>query len=183
MRRIETAIPGLWLIEPTVFEDSRGFFFESYHQEKFARLGINTTFVQDNHARSSRGTLRGLHYQIKRPQAKLCRVISGEVLDVAVDIRRGSPYFGRHVGVKLSSVNRLQIYIPEGFAHGYLVLSETAEFVYKCSDFYFEEHDRGIAWNDPQLRIDWGIDTPTLSAKDTHNPPLADVDVINLPEY
>jgi dTDP-4-dehydrorhamnose 3,5-epimerase len=183
MKRIETSIPGLWLIEPTVFEDARGFFFESYHQEKLARLGIHTTFVQDNHARSVRDTLRGLHYQINRPQAKLCRVISGEVLDVAVDIRRNSPHFGKHVGVRLSAENRLQMYVPEGFAHGYLVLSESAEFVYKCSDFYFAEHDRGLLWNDAQLGIDWGIANPILSQKDLRNPRLADIPVTDLPQY
>jgi dTDP-4-dehydrorhamnose 3,5-epimerase len=183
MRLIETAIPGLRLIEPDVHEDARGFFFESYHKDRFARLGIHESFVQDNHARSIRNTLRGLHYQIKRPQAKLCRVIEGEVLDVAVDIRRGSPHFGRQVSVRLSAANRLQIFIPEGFAHGYLVISETAEFVYKCSDFYYAEHDRGVAWNDPYIGIEWGIEHPILSPKDCRNPRLADIPAIDLPEY
>jgi dTDP-4-dehydrorhamnose 3,5-epimerase len=183
MKRIETSIPGVLLIETPVHEDERGLFFESYHQEKFARLGIDTIFVQDNQARSVRNTLRGLHYQIERPQAKLCRVIYGEVLDVAVDIRRNSPYFGQHVSARLSAENRLQMYIPEGFAHGYLVLSEAAEFLYKCSDFYYLEHNRGMAWDDPQAEIDWGIDNPILSPKDTRNPRLADIPPFDLPEY
>ena len=165
MRRIETSLPGVWLIEPEVFEDQRGFFFESYNEDKFIKLGIRDRFVQDNHARSVKDTLRGLHYQLKRPQAKLCRVIQGEVLDVVVDIRRGSPHFGKWAGERLSAQNRRQMYVPAGFAHGYLVLSETAEFLYKCSDFYHPEYEHGLAWNDADIEIAWGIEAPILSAQ------------------
>jgi dTDP-4-dehydrorhamnose 3,5-epimerase len=177
------AIPDVLLLEPTVFRDERGFFLESYHRLKLSELGIRDQFVQDNHAMSGRGILRGLHYQIKRQQAKLCRVIRGQVLDVAVDIRRGSPYFGKAVSAILSADNMQQIYIPAGFAHGYLVLSEAAEFLYKCSDFYSPEFDRGILWNDPALGIDWGIENPQLSAKDRNHLPLAQVAAEDLPEY
>ena len=166
MKRIETSLPGVLIIEPTVFADERGFFFESYHQAKFAEMGILDRFVQDNHSKSSRGTLRGLHYQLKHPQAKLCRVVRGEALDVAVDIRRGSPNFGKHEAILLSAENMRQIYIPAGFAHGFLVLSDTAEFLYKCSDFYYPDDDRGVAWDDPEIGIDWGIKEPLVSEKD-----------------
>lgn len=183
MKKIETAIAGLIILEPTVFQDERGFFFESYHQAKFSQLGISDDFVQDNHAKSVKGTLRGLHYQSKRPQAKLCRVVTGEVLDVAVDIRRGSPWFGTFVSTILSAENRRQIYIPEGFAHGYLVLSETAEFLYKCSNFYDAESERGVLWNDPEIGIEWNVETPRLSAKDEKHLPLSKIDVNDLPVY
>ncbi|HEY9233347.1 MAG TPA: dTDP-4-dehydrorhamnose 3,5-epimerase, partial [Blastocatellia bacterium] len=135
MKRIDTALPGVCLIEPEVWLDARGFFFESYQEMRFAELGIRDRFVQDNHARSVQGTLRGLHYQISRPQAKLCRVVQGAVLDVVVDVRCGSPTFGRHIAEVLSAENLRMVYVPPGFAHGYAVLSETAEFLYKCSDF------------------------------------------------
>lgn len=183
MKRIRTAIPGVYLLEPEVFSDERGFFFESYHQQKFHEIGIASNFVQDNHSRSVKGTLRGLHYQINHPQEKLCRVIYGKVLDVAVDIRRGSPYFGKHVSAIISAENKLQIYIPKGFAHSYLVLSETAEFLYKCSDFYHPEDCRGIAWNDPELGIPWNIKKPLLSAKDIGYPRLSQVAPNDLPLY
>ena len=183
MKRIDTSILGVFLIEPSVFEDQRGFFFESYHQRKFAELGIEDHFVQDNHARSVKNTLRGLHYQIKNPQSKLCRVILGEVLDVVVDIRVGSPTFGRWESALLSAQNRRQIYVPPGFAHGYVVLSETAEFLYKCGDFYRPEYERGVLWNDPELAIKWGIETPILSDKDRRNPTLTAVSREELPEY
>jgi dTDP-4-dehydrorhamnose 3,5-epimerase len=183
MKRIETSLPGVCVIEPVVFGDARGFFFESYHERKFAELGINERFVQDNHSRSVRGVLRGLHYQIERPQAKLCRVIEGEVLDVIVDIRRGSPYFGKHERVVLSAENKRQIYVPAGFAHGYLVLSETAEFLYKCSDFYHPQYERGIIWNDRQINIQWGIEAPILSAKDAENLPLESIPASDLPAF
>ena len=137
--------------------------------------------MQDNHARSVKGALRGLHYQIERPQAKLCRVIRGEVLDVVVDLRRHSPTYGDHVSVILSAENMVQIYIPGGFAHGYLVLSETAEFVYKCNDFYYPQYERGVLWNDPELGIKWGIETPLLSAKDSVNLPLSKIAPEDLP--
>jgi dTDP-4-dehydrorhamnose 3,5-epimerase len=171
------------LIEPDVHADARGFFFESYHQEKFAALGIRDRFVQDNHSRSVRNTLRGLHYQLHRPQAKLCRVAQGEVLDVAVDIRRGSPTFGKSIAAKLSAENRRQIYVPPDFAHGFVVLSETAEFLYKCSDFYDPADERGILWNDPELNIEWGIREPILSAKDQQYPRLGEVRPEALPLY
>ena len=173
MKRIETSLPGVWLIEPAVHEDARGFFFESYHELKFAEIGIKDRFVQDNHALSVKNTLRGLHYQIKHPQAKLCRVVQGEVLDVVVDVRHDSPHFGKWEKAVLSAANRRQMYIPPGFAHGYVVLSETAEFLYKCGDFYHSEHERGLLWNDPALGIDWGVEAPILSAKDQRNPRLA----------
>lgn len=182
MKRIETALPGVCLIEPSVFEDDRGFFFESYHEIKFAEIGIKDRFVQDNHSKSKKGTLRGLHYQITHPQAKLCRVIKGEVLDVVVDMRPGSPQFARWERAILSDTNRRMIYVPAGFAHGYLVLSETAEFLYKCSDFYRPEYERGLAWNDPQVAINWEIDTPILSDKDSRNPRLSDIDRTDLPK-
>lgn len=183
MRRIETALPEVFLIEPDVHSDSRGFFLESYHQQKFAELGIQDRFVQDNHSRSVRGTLRGLHYQLRYAQAKLCRVIHGAVLDVAVDIRRGSPTFAKWVAATLSAENKRQIYVPTGFAHGFVVLSETAEFLYKCSDIYHPEDEHGILWNDPELGIDWQISNPTLSGKDRRNLPLAQISEDCLPLF
>lgn len=183
MKRIDTSIPGVFLIEPDVFEDHRGFFLETYHEKKFADVGIRDRFVQDNHARSSKNTLRGLHYQIGHPQAKLCRVVQGEVLDVVVDIRRGSPHFGKWTSGILSAENRHQIYVPRGFAHGYLVLSETADFLYKCSDFYNPECERGLAWNDSDVAIEWGVREPTLSDKDNRNPRLRDIAPGELPGY
>lgn len=183
MKRIDTSLPGVCMVEPLVFEDQRGFFFESYNELKFAEIGIRDRFVQDNHARSVRHTLRGLHYQVKHPQAKLCRVIQGEVLDVVVDIRRGSPHFGKWASGVLSAENRRQMYVPAGFAHGYLVLSETAEFLYKCSDFYRPEYDRGVAWNDPVIGITWGSSDPILSPKDATSPKLSSILLADLPEY
>ncbi len=183
MKRTETSLPGVCLIEPSVFEDDRGFFFESYHETKFAELGIRDRFVQDNHARSVRHTLRGLHYQVRHPQAKLCRVILGEVLDVVVDVRHGSPHFGKWESGILSAQNKLEMYVPAGFAHGYLVLSETAEFLYKCSDFYHPEYERGVLWNDPEIGITWGVQGPILSDKDRRNPPLSGISLKELPEY
>src|SRR5262249_32211616 len=156
---------------------------ESYHELKFAELGITDRFIQDNQALSVKHTLRGLHYQIDHPQAKLCRVLHGEVLDVAVDLRRGSPSFGKWGSAILSAANKRQMYVPKGFAHGYLVLSETAEFLYKCSDFYYPEHERGVMWNDLEIGIDWGIDRPILSDKDLHNPGLSGIPDKDLPEY
>jgi|SRR5215510_6256954 len=182
MKRIETRLPEVCLIEPSVFEDERGFFFESYHEIKFAEIGIKDRFVQDNHAKSIKGTLRGLHYQIQHPQAKLCRVIKGEVLDVVVDIRPESPHFAKWESAILSEENRRMIYVPPGFAHGYLVLSQTAEFLYKCSDFYRPEYERGLAWNDPFIGIKWKIGTPILSDKDRRNPFLSDIAPADLPK-
>jgi dTDP-4-dehydrorhamnose 3,5-epimerase len=184
MRRIDTPLPGVCMIEPQVFADERGFFYESYHLAKFAELGIATQFVQDNHSRSVRGTLRGLHYQLRRPQAKLCRVVLGEVLDVAVDIRRGSPHFGRWTSVRLSAENRCQVFVPAGFAHGFSVLSESAELIYKCDDHYCPDDDRGIAWNDPDLAIDWCLtEPPTLSERDRLRPMLRDLREADLPIF
>ncbi|HJQ67361.1 MAG TPA: dTDP-4-dehydrorhamnose 3,5-epimerase [Blastocatellia bacterium] len=183
MKRIETSIPGLCLIEPVVHEDERGFFFESYNEQKFAEIGITTRFVQDNHSRSVKNTLRGMHYQLAHPQTKLCRVVQGTVLDAVVDIRHGSPYFGSHVATVLSAENRRQMYIPAGFAHGYVVLSETAEFLYKCSDFYRPGDDRGIAWDDPELGIAWNVSAPILSPKDRLHPFLSKVAPAELPVY
>lgn len=171
------------MLEPRVFSDARGFFAETYNARQFHELGITSEFVQDNHSRSARGTLRGLHYQLRHPQAKLCRVVVGEVLDVAVDIRHGSPTFGQSFSVVLSAENKRQIYIPRGFAHGFVVLSDTAEFLYKCDDFYNGGDDRGIYWNDPALGIDWAVTEPLLSDKDQKNPLLADVLPENLPAY
>ena len=183
MRRIETSIPGVCLIEPSVFEDERGFFYESYQEKTFADLGITDRFVQDNHARSVKHTLRGLHYQIRHPQAKLCRVVQGEVLDVVVDVRRGSPTFGRWESGVLSAMNRRQMYVPPGFAHGYLVLSDSADFLYKCNDFYQPEYERGVRWDDPEIGIKWGVETPLLSDKDRRNPPLSRITLNELPHY
>ncbi len=183
MERIATKIPEVILVKPTVREDGRGFFFESYHQKKFADLGIKEVFVQDNHSKSRRGTLRGLHYQLKHAQAKLCRVVEGEVLDVAVDIRVGSPTFGQWVSARLSAENKLQIFIPRGFAHGFVTLSDSAEFLYKCTDFYYPEDEHGIVWSDPQLAIDWNISNPLLSDKDQKFPTLAKAPREQLPRY
>ena len=183
MRRIETALPGVWVIEPVVWRDERGFFFESYQELKFAELGIRDRFVQDNHARSVKDTLRGLHYQILRPQAKLCRVVQGAVLDVVVDVRRGSPTFGRHIAEELSAENQRMVYVPPGFAHGYAVLTETAEFLYKCSDYYFPQHERGVLWSDPGLAINWRVSDPILSARDREHPRLGEIPASELPLY
>jgi dTDP-4-dehydrorhamnose 3,5-epimerase len=183
MRRIETSLPGVLLIEPDMFSDERGFFYESYHKARFAEIGINTEFVQDNHSKSAKGTLRGLHYQLNHPQAKLCRVVQGEVLDAVVDIRSGSPTFGKAISTVLSDDNKMMIYIPAGFAHGFLVLSDTAEFLYKCDNFYYQADERGVAWNDPDLEIPWGIDKPIISSKDALHPPLSAVPPQWLPRY
>ncbi|MDE2585354.1 MAG: dTDP-4-dehydrorhamnose 3,5-epimerase [Betaproteobacteria bacterium] len=163
-----TAIPDVLVFEPKVFGDDRGFFFESFNRRRFTELtGIDTDFVQDNHSRSARNVLRGLHYQILQPQGKLVRVTMGEVFDVAVDIRRNSPTFGHWVGERLSAENKRQLWIPPGFAHGFVVLSETAEFLYKTTDYWAPEHERCVAWNDPDLAIAWPLaGPPSLSAKD-----------------
>ena len=170
MQRIDTLLPDVCLLEPKIFRDNRGYFFESYQRDKFIQLGIKEEFVQDNRSYSTKGVLRGLHYQIQHPQAKLCTVLSGEVFDVVVDIRRNSPYFGKWIGVNLSAANKRYIYIPAGCAHGFLVLSESAEFSYKCSDFYYPGDEGGILWNDPDLAIDWPIAAPILSTKDLNSP-------------
>jgi dTDP-4-dehydrorhamnose 3,5-epimerase len=171
-----TSLPGVIAIEPRVFGDHRGFLMEVYHKQRFVEAGITDEFVQDNHSGSCQGTLRGLHYQIEHPQGKLVRVIRGEIWDVAVDLRRDSPHFGRWVGVALSEENRRQVFIPPGFAHGFCVLSQTAEVVYKCTDLYYPEHERTLLWNDPQLGIDWPLRDPILSDKDQRGKPLAQAD-------
>jgi dTDP-4-dehydrorhamnose 3,5-epimerase len=173
-----TALPDVLMIEPRVFGDERGFFFESWNQRAFAAAGLNATFVQDNHSRSVRNVLRGLHYQIEHAQGKLVRVCAGEVLDVAVDIRRSSPTFGQSVSVVLSAQNRQMLWIPPGFAHGFLVLSDAAEFLYKTTDYWYAEHERTLLWNDPALKIDWQLEgAPLLAAKDAAGRPLALADV------
>lgn len=168
MKAIQTAIPDLLIIEPKVFGDDRGFFFESFNRRKFAELiGRDVDFVQDNHSRSVKNVLRGLHYQVQHAQGKLVRVVQGAVFDVAVDIRKGSPTFGQHVAEELSAENKRMLWIPEGFAHGFFVLSDTAEFLYKTTDYWHPEHERSLCWNDPTLAINWPLQTaPTLSAKD-----------------
>jgi dTDP-4-dehydrorhamnose 3,5-epimerase len=180
---IQTPLPGVVLIKPKVFEDPRGFFMETYREDMLACAGINVRFVQDNHSRSTRGVLRGLHYQLLHPQAKLCRVASGEVFDVAVDIRRGSPTFGQWYGAALSAENKLGLYIPCGFAHGFVVRSETADFLYKCGTYYDASDDRGILWNDPDIGIPWDTPEPILSAKDQGYLRLADTPREFLPRY
>lgn len=168
MQAISTELPGVIILEPKVFGDQRGFFFESFNARNFAEAtGLQRKFVQDNHSRSQRGVLRGLHYQVQQAQGKLVRVTTGAVYDVAVDLRRSSPTFGRWVGVQLSAENNRQLWVPEGFAHGFVVLSEFAEFLYKTTDYYAPEHERCIRWDDPTLGIDWPLDgAPQLSAKD-----------------
>ena len=174
----KTEIPDLLIIEPKVFGDDRGFFYESFNERRFAELtGVNPRFVQDNHSRSSRNVLRGLHYQIRQPQGKLVRVTAGEVFDVAVDMRRSSPTFGRWVGVTLSAENKRQFWIPEGFAHGFIVTSESAEFLYKTTDYWAQEHERSVRWDDPAIGIQWPLEgTPQLSAKDQAGVLLADAE-------
>jgi len=176
-----TEHPDVLLIEPDVFGDARGFFMETFHVEKFAQAGLPTAFLQDNHSHSIRGVLRGLHYQLQHPQGKLVWVVSGEVLDVAVDIRKGSPRFGQWVSVLLSAENRQQIYVPPGFAHGYCTLSEEADFLYKCTDVYTPADEYGIAWDDPALAIEWPPVEYLLSDKDLKNPLLSETD--RLPLY
>ncbi|HGM5582803.1 TPA: dTDP-4-dehydrorhamnose 3,5-epimerase [Pseudomonas putida] len=179
MNVINTAIPEVLIIEPKVFGDSRGFFLESFNARTFAeRTGVNVEFVQDNHSRSQQGVLRGLHYQLQNPQGKLVRVTQGEVLDVAVDIRRGSPTFGRWVSARLSAENHHQMWVPAGFAHGFVVLSESADFLYKTTDYYNPAAERCIRWDDPQLDIDWQLTSPPLlSAKDQAGVPLQDAEL------
>ena len=174
-----TAIPDVLIIEPAVFGDERGFFYESYNQRRFTELtGIRRTFVQDNHAKSSKGVLRGMHYQIQQTQGKLVRCTAGTVFDVSVDLRKSSPSFGQWVGVELSAANKRHVWIPEGFAHGYLVTSDSAEFLYKTTDYWVPEHERCILWNDPQIGIDWPLDSePLLSGKDKLGTPLANAEL------
>ena len=179
MQAINTELPGVIILEPRVFGDQRGFFFESFNARDFAdATGLQREFVQDNHSRSAKGVLRGLHYQVQQAQGKLVRVTAGEVYDVAVDLRRSSPNFGRWVGVHLSAKNNRQLWVPEGFAHGFVVLSEFAEFLYKTTNYYAPEHERCIRWDDPTLAIDWPLDSaPQLSAKDQAGVSFVDAQV------
>lgn len=183
MKITETSLSGCLLIEPQVFGDSRGFFYESYNEAKYREAGIDRRFVQSNVSRSARGVLRGLHYQSPHPQGKLVSVLEGEVYDVAVDIRRGSPTFGKWAGVMLTAENHRHFWIPEGFAHGFCVVSEHATFSYQCTDLYDAKADGGVRWDDPAIGIDWPISEPLLSDKDTKAPLLADVPEDRLPEY
>lgn len=175
MNIITTSIEGVLIIEPAVFKDSRGFFMETYQRERYTKHGINQTFVQDNLSFSVQGTLRGLHYQVKHPQAKLVQVLTGEIFDVAVDIRSGSSTFGKWTGAYLSDQNKRQLFIPEGFAHGFCVISKIAHFLYKCSDFYAPEDECGIHWADSDISIDWPEKNPIISDKDKHNLKLCDL--------
>lgn len=185
MRRSDAPLPGVVLLQPEVYGDERGFFFESYNARTLARLGVDVNFVQDNHSRSLRGVLRGLHYQLRRPQVKLIRVTHGAVWDVAVDLRRGSPTFGHWWGVELSAANYLQVLIPGGFGHGFCVLSEAAEVQYKCSDYYDPADERGVRWDDPRLAIAWPIGgtAPLVSARDAALPSLDTMDAADLPDF
>ena len=178
MRAIETRLPGVLLLEPQVFGDARGFFLESWNRQTFAGLGLDLDFVQDNHSRSAKGVLRGLHYQLNDPQGKLVRVVNGAVFDVAVDVRKSSPHFGQWVGYELSADNHRMLWIPPGFAHGFLVLSDTADFLYKTTAYYAPQWDRGIRWDDPQIGVQWPLEgAPALSAKDQIQPLLKDAEV------
>lgn len=181
MNIAHTRVPGVLIVEPKIFGDQRGFFCETYQDQRYASRGIGTRFVQDNISRSSGGVLRGLHFQNPKSQGKLVSVLRGRVLDVAVDIRVGSPTFGQHAAVELNDENRLQVWVPRGFAHGFVVLSDVADVFYKCDEYYSPSDEYSVRWNDPALRIDWGIDTPTLSARDAKAPALAELH--NLPAY
>jgi dTDP-4-dehydrorhamnose 3,5-epimerase len=183
LQRQETSLPGVFELRPKILRDARGFFLETYHREKLAEFGITHNFVQDNQSCSAKGVLRGLHYQLRRPQAKLCRVAAGEALDVAVDIRYGSPYFSKSTIVLLSAKEQNQIYIPGGFAHGFLALTDGVQFLYKCSDFFEAADEHGILWNDPGLNIPWDIAYPIVSERDTRLPRLRDVPLELLPHY
>jgi dTDP-4-dehydrorhamnose 3,5-epimerase len=178
-----TNIPDVRIIEPRVFKDDRGYFFETFHAERFGEQSLPHEFVQDNVSFSARNVIRGLHYQLGQPQGKLVMALSGEIFDVAVDIRRDSPTFGRWAGIILSAENARQLYIPEGFAHGFCVLSETARVYYKCTDLYAPKEERGIVWNDPSLQIAWPVASPILSDKDRAYPYLAEVEETDLPSY
>ncbi len=176
MQIVETDIPEVLIVEPTVFGDQRGFFMESFNRQAFEEVGLPTEFVQDNHSRSAQGVLRGMHYQMQQTQGKLVRVTAGAVFDVAVDMRRESEYFGRWVGVELSAENKKQLWVPPGFAHGFYTLSQSADFQYKCTDYYAPQHERCLLWNDAEVGIEWPIasgDEPTLAAKDAAGLPLA----------
>lgn len=179
----KTSLTGVLVIVPRVFRDQRGFFLETYHKEKYRLAGIDRSFVQDNHSCSRKGILRGLHYQLNHPQAKLITVSRGEIYDVAVDIRRGSPSFGKWIGVYLSEQNNRQLFIPEGFAHGFVVLSDPADVTYKCTDLYDPEDEQGVIWSDPQIGIEWPMVDPVLSDKDKQFSRLSDIPERLLPVY
>ena len=181
MNAVRLTIPDVVLLEPKVFGDERGFFYESFNQAKFEEaIGRPVSFVQDNHSRSAHGVLRGLHYQIQQPQGKLVRVVQGEVFDVAVDLRRSSPTFGKWVGAHLSAENKKQLWVPAGFGHGFVVLSQSAEFLYKTTDYYAPAHERCVAWNDPQIGIEWPLrGAPTLSAKDAKGASLSEAELFD----
>ena len=183
MKILSTSFPDVFIIEPAVVKDQRGFFMEIHQQRRYSEAGIEAIFVQDNLSRSVQGTLRGLHYQVKHAQTKLIQVIEGSIFDVTLDIRRGSPYFGQWTSVHLSDENRRQLFLPEGFAHGYCVLSEFAQVVYKCTDYYSAEDEGGVLWSDPTLAITWPISEPLLSDKDSQQPCLADIPPERLPVY
>ncbi len=180
---METSLSDVLEIRPKVFQDARGFFMETYHVQKYAELGVHDVFVQDNHSRSVKHTLRGLHYQLRHPQAKLCRVIEGEALDVAVDIRSGSPAFAKWTSIILSASEQNQIHIPAGFAHGFVALTGVVQFLYKCSDYYAPGDEHGIRWNDPELNIRWGVSNPIVSEKDAAYSTLLDIPHDLLPKY
>ncbi len=179
MKVTECRLAGVKIIEPRVFQDNRGFFLESYNRSEYSKYGIDQDFVQDNHSKSVKNTLRGLHYQINPGQDKIVRVIAGEVFDVVVDIRRNSPTYGQWEGFILSAENKLLIYVPKGFAHGFCVLSDSAEFVYKCSEYWSPKDERGIIWNDPDINVQWPVADPILSAKDLKNLPLKELEPFN----
>jgi dTDP-4-dehydrorhamnose 3,5-epimerase len=183
LQRIETSLPGVLELHPKVFPDARGFFLETFHLARFRELRVTETFVQDNHSCSRKGTLRGLHYQLRHPQAKLCRVVEGQVLDVVLDVREGSPYFGKWTSVLLSAERQNQVYVPAGFAHGFLALTDTVQFLYKCSDYYHPEDEYGVLWNDPELKISWGIVSPVVSERDAKLPSLVTIPKECLPRY
>jgi dTDP-4-dehydrorhamnose 3,5-epimerase len=183
MKLVETGLPDVFELRATVLADKRGFLVETYHRAKFEALGIKDHFVQDNHSSSCRGTLRGLHYQLRHPQAKLCRVVEGDALDVAIDIRVGSPHFGKWTSVRLTAKEQNQLYIPVGFAHGFLALTDPVQFLYKCSDFYDPADEHGVLWSDADLNIFWGISNPVVSERDSKNPRLGDVPRELLPHF
>jgi dTDP-4-dehydrorhamnose 3,5-epimerase len=183
VQKLDTAIPGVFELRPKIIHDARGFFMETYQKARFADLGITDVFVQDNHSRSGKGTLRGLHYQLQHPQAKLCRVVQGEALDVAVDVRVGSPHFGKWVSLLLSDKLQNQIYIPGGFAHGFLALTDDVQFLYKCSDIFYAADEHGILWSDADIAIPWNVENPLISEKDQKLPTLATVSRDLLPTF
>ena len=183
MKILPSSLPEILIIEPSVFQDERGFFMETYQQRRYTEAGIESIFVQDNLSLSVGGTLRGLHYQVKHAQAKLIQVIEGTIFDVALDIRQGSPSFGQWTSIHLSAENKRQLFLPEGFAHGFCVLSESAQVIYKCTDFYASEDEGGVLWSDPTLAIAWPISEPLLSEKDSRLPYLADIPPERLPVY